>query len=139
MTENNKASKLFSRKRLLIVLVICLSLSAFLFYREFSKSKIDWTLIHFTPLSILFLFLACVMMVFRDFAYMVRIRILTEKLLTWKQSFNVILLWEFASAITPSVVGGSSVAMFILNKEGIIATLSFAAYRDSMTKIAFAS
>ena len=26
-----------------------------------------------------------------------------------------------------------------LNKEGIIATLSFAAYRDNMTKIAFAS
>jgi uncharacterized protein (DUF433 family) len=26
-----------------------------------------------------------------------------------------------------------------LNKEGIIATLSFAAYRDSITKIAFAS
>jgi len=29
------------------------------------------------------------------------------------------MLWEFASSITPSVVGGSGVAMFILNKEGI--------------------
>jgi uncharacterized protein (DUF433 family) len=27
----------------------------------------------------------------------------------------------------------------VLNKEGIIASLSFAAYRDSITKIAFAS
>ena len=27
----------------------------------------------------------------------------------------------------------------VLNKEGIIATLSFSAYRDSMTKIEFAS
>jgi uncharacterized protein (TIRG00374 family) len=31
----------------------------------------------------------------------------------------VIIIWEFASAVTPSVVGGTAVAMFILNKEGI--------------------
>ena len=31
----------------------------------------------------------------------------------------MIILWEFASAVTPSVVGGTAVAMFILNKEGI--------------------
>lgn len=119
MTENQQASKLFSRKRLLIVLVICLSLSAFLFYNEFSKNKIDWSLINFTPLSVLFLFLAIIMMVFRDLAYMVRIRLLTKKVLSWKQSFNVIMLWEFASAVTPGVVGGSAVAMFILEKEKI--------------------
>jgi len=29
------------------------------------------------------------------------------------------MLWEFASALTPSVVGGSAVAMFIINKEKI--------------------
>jgi len=119
MSTNQQASKLFSRRRLLIVLVICFSLSAFLFYNEFSKSKINWSLIRVTPLSALFLFLACVMMVFRDLAYMVRIRLLTEKVLSWKQSFNVIMLWEFASAITPGVVGGSAVAMFILEKEKI--------------------
>jgi len=37
----------------------------------------------------------------------------------WKSAFNVILIWEFASAISPGVVGGVSVAMFILNKEKI--------------------
>jgi len=31
----------------------------------------------------------------------------------------VIFLWEFASAVTPSVVGGTAIAVFILNKEGI--------------------
>jgi uncharacterized protein (TIRG00374 family) len=31
----------------------------------------------------------------------------------------VIIIWESASAVTPSVVGGTAVAMFILNKEGI--------------------
>jgi uncharacterized protein (TIRG00374 family) len=59
------------------------------------------------------------MMLIRDLAYMYRIRVLTDKQLTWRKAFDVIMLWEFASAITPSVVGGSGVALFILNKEGI--------------------
>lgn len=75
--------------------------------------------IHWTFYSALWLGVAIVMMALRDFAYMLRIRMLTERKLTWKSSFFVIMLWEFASAITPGVVGGSTVAMFILNKEKI--------------------
>jgi uncharacterized protein (TIRG00374 family) len=55
----------------------------------------------------------------RDFGYVYRIRELTDRHLTWTRAFYVIILWEFASAVTPSVVGGTAVAMFILNKEGI--------------------
>jgi len=69
--------------------------------------------------SILWILLAMLCMVGRDFAYMLRIRILTKKHLSWKKAFNVILLWEFASALSPGVVGGATVAMFILNKEKI--------------------
>lgn len=65
------------------------------------------------------LFLAAIFMVGRDFFYMVRIRVLTHKQLNWKQAFYVILLWEFASALSPGIVGGAAVAMFILRKEGI--------------------
>lgn len=55
----------------------------------------------------------------RDFFYMLRIRILTKNKLTWKASFYVIMIWEFASALSPGVVGGAAVAMFILNRESI--------------------
>lgn len=119
MSQNPEATKLLSYRRIWMVLIICVGLSAFLFYREYSQSKIDWSLISFTGLSVLFLFLAMLMMVFRDLAYMVRLRILTDKKLSWKQCFNVIMLWEFASAITPGVVGGAAVAMFILEREKI--------------------
>ncbi|MGJ8660529.1 MAG: lysylphosphatidylglycerol synthase domain-containing protein, partial [Bacteroidota bacterium] len=63
--------------------------------------------------------IAVLFMVGRDFFYMVRIRVLTKNELTWKRSFVVILLWEFASALTPGVVGGAAIAMFILNREKI--------------------
>lgn len=77
-------------------------------------SDIDWTWT-----STLWILMALLGMVVRDLAYMYRIRVLTDNELSWKQSFRVIMLWEFASALTPSVVGGSGVAMFILNREKI--------------------
>jgi hypothetical protein len=67
----------------------------------------------------IWLAVAVLFMVGRDFFYMVRIRVLTKSELSWKRSFNVILLWEFASALTPGVVGGAAIAMFILNRERI--------------------
>jgi hypothetical protein len=50
---------------------------------------------------------------------MIRIRILSEGDLNWRQAFRVIMLWEFTSAITPSTVGGTAVAVVFLHKEGI--------------------
>ena len=62
---------------------------------------------------------AVLFMVGRDFFYMLRIRLLTKNKLGWKAAFYVIMLWEFASALSPGVVGGAAVAMFILNRETI--------------------
>lgn len=59
------------------------------------------------------------MVALRDIGYMIRIRILTDNHLSFRQAFDVIMLWEFASAATPSVVGGSGVAIFIVNREKI--------------------
>lgn len=75
--------------------------------------------INWTTKSLFWILLALIFMVGRDYAYMLRIRILTKKRLDWKASFNVIMLWEFASALSPGVLGGTTVAMFILNKEKI--------------------
>lgn len=69
--------------------------------------------------SFIWLFCALLTMLFRDLAYMYRLRVLSEKQLSWKSCFYSIMLWETSSAITPSVVGGSGIAMFILNREGI--------------------
>jgi glycosyltransferase 2 family protein len=77
-------------------------------------SQINWS-----TSTIVWLMVALLCMVGRDFFYMWRIRILTNDQLTWKKSFSVIMLWEFASALSPGVVGGAAVAMFILNREKI--------------------
>lgn len=79
-----------------------------------SLQNIQWS-----SRTMLFLGLALLFVIGRDFFYMLRIRILTKKEITWKRSFIVIMLWEFASALSPGVLSGASVAMFILKKEGV--------------------
>ncbi len=75
--------------------------------------------ISWTKESYLWLLLALVFMFGRDYFYVLRIRYLTKKELSWKAGFYVIMMWEFASALSPGVVGGAAVAMFILNREKI--------------------
>lgn len=72
-------------------------------------AKTDWR----------YLLLVLLVVIVRDLGYIQRIRLLTHKRLSWLSSFYVIVLWEFSSAVTPSVVGGSVVAIFLLFKEQI--------------------
>lgn len=69
--------------------------------------------------ALFWMLMAILCMFGRDLAYMWRIKVLTKNKLTWRRSLNVILLWEFASALSPGVVSGAAVAMFILNREKI--------------------
>lgn len=66
------------------------------------------------PIFITFLFIF-----FRGAGYVYRIKTLSINELTWTDSVYVIVLWEFASAVTPSVVGGTAVAVYILLKQGL--------------------
>lgn len=79
-----------------------------------SLKQISWS-----GASYVWIIAAIVFMVSRDFFYIVRIRLLTKNQLDWRAATYVILLWEFASAVSPGVVGGAAVAMFILNRETI--------------------
>lgn len=117
MSKSNKVKALFSVKKIAIPIVIGLAVAIYMLcentkWEEFNK--IEWSF-----QVVLWMLVALLLMVIRDLAYMYRIRILTDKQVTWRNSFDVIMLWEFASAVTPSVVGGSGFALYILNKEGL--------------------
>jgi uncharacterized protein (TIRG00374 family) len=77
-------------------------------------SEVNWS-----GQSVFWLLMTVLFVVGRDLFYIIRIRLLTHKELSWKSGYRVIMLWEFASALSPGVVGGAAVAMFILNREKI--------------------
>ncbi|HAM09467.1 MAG: hypothetical protein A2X04_10810 [Bacteroidetes bacterium GWF2_41_9] len=75
--------------------------------------------LQFTWKSVFWIMVAWLCMIGRDLGYIIRIRILTDKHLTWRQAFRVIMLWEFTSSITPSTVGGTAIAVVFIHKEGM--------------------
>jgi len=104
-------------RRIIYPIAIGLAVAFYMLYKEFDMDK--FSAIQFSYYSLFWLVLAMLMMAVRDLGYMLRARILTNFELSWKQSFNIIMIWEFTSAITPSMVGGTSVAILFFNKEGI--------------------
>jgi uncharacterized protein (TIRG00374 family) len=117
MSKSNKVSQLFTLKRIAIPVVIGLLVTGYMLnastdWSEFAK--VNWGI-----QSFIWLLGGFLMIVLRDLCYVYRIRILTDNKISWKNSFDVIMLWEFSSAVTPGVVGGTGVALYILNKEGL--------------------
>jgi hypothetical protein len=87
-------------------------------YRKMTTVEVLGT-IDWTWTSTFWIMMAVLATALRDLGYIYRIRVLSDGHLSWRQSFNVTFLWEFASALTPSVVGGSGIAMFIIGREGL--------------------
>lgn len=113
----SRVLRIFKFQRVIIPVILGLGVFLFVEFRDFDPKpyyNINWT-----SYSYLWIFMAILMMVTRDLAYMYRIRLLTDKRLSWRKAFDVIMLWEFASSVTPSVVGGSAAALYIVSKEGI--------------------
>jgi len=86
---------------------------------DYQKDILKLIIKNWTWASTFFLLIAMFFAIMRDLMYMYRLRHLSDKQLSWKQSFQIIMIWEFGSAITPSIVGGSAVAFFIVSLEGI--------------------
>ncbi|MDX5435584.1 MAG: flippase-like domain-containing protein [Pontibacter sp.] len=114
LTKESLQAK-FSTRKLILPMLLGLGVVAYMLYRNYEPGQLK-TLLQASPF---WLGMALMVLLVRDYGYMHRIRYITDKKLSWKQSFQVIMLWEFASCALPSVVGGSTIAAYILFKEGI--------------------
>lgn len=118
MPQTNNESRLsngFSRIKLIVPTVLGLSVVLYMFREDFTDIKdIKWS-----SHAVLALIAAAILVVIRDLAYVIRIKVLSMGELSWRGSVNSILLWEFSSALTPSVIGGSAFAVLILKREGM--------------------
>ncbi|MEN7549984.1 lysylphosphatidylglycerol synthase transmembrane domain-containing protein [Rapidithrix thailandica] len=116
--KNKKIIQSLNPKKILIPILIGVVVVMFMI---FSGDGIDFqeVKVHFQKANIYWFLFALVVLFARDLGYIYRIRHLTDKNLSWVSSVYVILLWEFASAVTPSVVGGTAIAVIIMNQENI--------------------
>lgn len=115
-SKENPILKQLSPTKILIPIAIGLAYTAYSIYTDITKHNL---LENFKSPSYFWLLMAVFALLVRDGLYIYRIRELTRKALSWWGSFYTIVLWEFSSAVSPSAVGGTAVASFILLKEGI--------------------
>jgi uncharacterized protein (TIRG00374 family) len=114
---SRRTVKPFTAAQLLLSVLLGLAATVWLFLDEFDLSvfagfRLTFSGIAFTVLAFLLMFL-------RDFAQAGRFRLLSGGQLSWRRSFVVNVLSEFTSVVTPTVIGGSSLVVFFLNKEGM--------------------
>ena len=115
--DAKKILKTLNPRKIWVPVVLGIGIVIYLFLSDPEMSTEKLALVFdATAIPIL---LAIIVFLSRFAGYIIRIRSITNNELSWKNSLYVIILWEFASAVTPSVVGGTAVAVFILWKEGI--------------------
>lgn len=115
--DTKKILKTLNPRKIWVPVVLGVGIVVYLFLSdpEISADKLSLVFdAQFLPV-----FLAVLVFFSRFAGYIFRIKTITKNELGWVSSLYVIILWEFASAVTPSVVGGTAVAVFILWKEGI--------------------
>jgi hypothetical protein len=138
-TQTRSIIKALNPWKILLPMGIGLAVTGYLMYANYTEEDFS----RFFEGSLLWIALAFLVLVIRDAGYVYRIKLITEGGLNWKSSIYVIILWEFASAVTPSAVGGTAIAVFILMKEGLnpgrsIAYVMVTAVLDNLFFIVFA-
>lgn len=98
-------------------ILIGLGVAAYMFSREYTPSMFDS--VHFGARAWVGIALALVFVAGRDFGLTWRFHTIAHPNLSWGRALRVDLMCAFTSAITPSAVGGSALAVFYLNTEGV--------------------
>lgn len=115
--DKQDSGKTFRPIQVIIPLILGIGVAVWMFAGDFEN--FEWSSIHFTGNAVLGLVLVVLSFIGRDFGLTWRFRAITNKDLSWRQALKVCMLCEFSSAITPTAVGGSSLAMIFMNREGI--------------------
>jgi uncharacterized membrane protein YbhN (UPF0104 family) len=105
------------KRRIILPILIGLGVVFFLLWKQFDPVEFDK--IKWNRVALIYLFAALILLVIRHLAYANRLRILSEGAFGWKKCIELIFIWEFSSAVTPTSIGGSAVALVVLAQEKI--------------------
>lgn len=131
--ENLKISKIFLPILIGLGVVIYL-MSRQLDISELAKLDNNWH-------TIFWIIMAIIMYVLRHIFYAWRLRIMTDYAFSWPKALQLIVIWEFSTAVSPTSVGGAGVALYLLSKEKLSAakTISVVLYSMVIDTLFFVS
>lgn len=113
--EQQDVLKSIRMSRIILPILIGVGVVVYSLIKQFDPeefAKIEWN-----QHTLFWVCLSFVLLVIRHLAYANRLRVLSEKQFTWRKCIELIFIWEFSSAVSPTSVGGSAVAFFVLAQE----------------------
>ena len=113
--EQQETLKSIRVSRIILPVLIGIVAVGYMLWRQFDPAefaKINWT-----AHTLLWVFATLLLLITRHLAYATRLRILSEKEFSWRKCIELIFIWEFSSAVSPTSIGGSAVAFFVLAQE----------------------
>lgn len=113
--EEEKVLNSIKMNRIIIPMLIGLVVIGYMLYSKWDHDA--FLAINWDSHTLFWIFMAAFMMVIRHMAYAFRLRVLTENFFSWRKAIQLIFIWEFSSAVSPTSVGGSAVALFVLSQE----------------------
>ncbi len=123
--ETQKTLRSFRASRMILPIILGIAAVGYLFYRQFDAQQfraIDWTARAFAWIGLAFLLL-----IIRHLFYAFRLHTLTGGYFSWRKCLELIVLWEFSAAVTPTSKGGPVVMMFVMTQEKLPAGRTAAA------------
>ncbi|MCB0572193.1 MAG: flippase-like domain-containing protein [Phaeodactylibacter sp.] len=113
--EHHEALKSIRVSRIILPVLIGIVAVAYLLWRQFDPE--EFALINWTAFTFFWIGASLAILIVRHLAYATRLRILSEGAFSWRKCIELIFIWEFSSAVSPTSVGGSAVAFFVLAQE----------------------
>ncbi len=129
-TEEKNVLESIRLQRIILPIILGLGVVIYLMYQQLDWEefkKIPWAVETF-----FWLFMAGLLYVARHIFYAWRLIVMTSREFTWPKSLELIVIWEFASSVSPTSIGGSAVALFLLAQEKISGAKTVAVVLYSM-------
>lgn len=139
--ENRSVASRFKPSMVIWPILFGLIGVAYMFWHEMRDGIPDEPLMladHWWVFALLTIFF----MLLKDFSGMYRIRVMSGAPLKFSQLFRIRMLYEFTSAVTPSIAGGSTLEVIFIHREGIkisraTAMTVLALFMDELLMIVF--
>lgn len=112
---NNNSGSLISWKYLAISISLSIIGMGLVFYFTYTPD----TLHYLKPKRLPGLFIAVAVALLKIWFSASKIRYIADYKISWMASLRIMLTWDFASAITPSTIGGAPLATYAMAREGV--------------------
>lgn len=109
--------KSFQPSKIILPILLGFGVVLLLIWKQFDLP--EFQNINWSAHALVWVIAAIIAYIIRHFLYALRLSILTDWEFSLKKSIELIFIWEFASAVSPTSIGGSAVALFLLAQEKI--------------------